>query len=180
MLGEADRRSLLQFLRQSLQTHLAGRPLPTAPWDRGPLADPAAAFVTLRLPDGELRGCIGFVKPVGPLWRTAREAAVRAATEDTRFKPVSAAELPQLRIQVSVLSEPAPTPADAVEVGRHGLVIRMEGRSGLLLPQVADEFQLDRLGFLEAVCRKAGLPPDAWKEPQAALLSFTAEVFGEA
>ena len=88
-------------------------------------------------------------------------------------------ELDGLRVEVSVLSPYEPIAPEAVEIGRHGLLIRAHGKSGLLLPQVAPEHGLDREAFLSAVCRKAGLPKDAWRDPACALHGFTADVFGE-
>ena len=87
-------------------------------------------------------------------------------------------EAPHLQIELSILSVPQPIQAEAVEVGRHGLLISMSGRRGLLLPQVPVEHNWDRTTFLEQTCRKAGLPPDAWKKG-AVIEAFTAEVFGE-
>ena len=88
-------------------------------------------------------------------------------------------ELPSLDIEVSVLSRTVPVRPEDVEIGTHGLIIRCAGRAGLLLPQVPVEHGWDRKGFLEETCRKAGLPKDAWKRPDAELLGFTAEVLGE-
>jgi AmmeMemoRadiSam system protein A len=107
------------------------------------------------------------------------EAARLAATEDHRFEPPSRGELPRLRIEISVLTPLLRTRAEDVVVGVHGLMIRQAGRSGLLLPQVPVEHGWDREAFLDHTCRKAGLPPGAWRQPDAELLSFAAEVFGD-
>ena len=135
--------------------------------------------MTLSTGDGELRGCIGHLSPEVPLAETVARVAVAAATEDPRFGAVTRDELDALRLEVSVLSTYEPIAPDAIEVGRHGLLLRGRGRSGLLLPQVAPEHGLDREAFLAAVCRKAGLPKDAWREPDCQLYGFTADVFGE-
>jgi AmmeMemoRadiSam system protein A len=141
------------------------------------LSEPRGVFTTLYL-DGELRGCVGYVAPVVPLYRAVAETACAAAFEDSRFRPVTKEEAPRLRVSLSVLSRLSPIPPDAVEVGRHGLVISLGARRGLLLPQVAVEHNWDRETFLEQTCRKAGLPLDAWRKG-ATIEAFTAEVFGD-
>lgn len=141
------------------------------------LAEPRGVFVSLYL-HGQLRGCVGFVFPTNPVYRAVAEAARAAAFEDTRFRPVTREEAPDLEIELSILSPPQPIAAEEVEIGRHGLLISMHGRRGLLLPQVAKEHNWDRVTFLEQTCRKAGLPMDAWQKG-ARIEAFTAEVFGE-
>ena len=102
-----------------------------------------------------------------------------AATSDPRFPPVSATELPTLDIEISLLGplEPIAGPDD-VEIGRHGLMVEMRDRRGLLLPQVATEWNWNRETFLAQTCQKAGLAPDAWKNG-AKVWRFEAEVFHE-
>ena len=178
-LGPEERRQLLSVAREAIAALLQGRP-PAQPALAPPLRERGGAFVTLTgRSDGELRGCIGYVEAVRPLAEAVAEAARLAATEDHRFAPVTAAELPGLRIEISVLTPLAPTRPQDVAVGSHGLMIRHAGRSGLLLPQVAVEHAWDRETFLDQTCRKAGLPPGTWKQADADLLSFTATVFGE-
>ena len=126
----------------------------------------------------ELRGCVGYVAPVAPLYRAVAETARAAAFEDSRFLPVTQEEAPRLEVSLSVLSPLFPILPGAVEVGRHGLVISHGGRRGLLLPQVAVEHGWDRETFLEQTCRKAGLPLDAWRKG-ATIEAFTAEVFSD-
>jgi AmmeMemoRadiSam system protein A len=141
------------------------------------LAEPRGVFTSLYL-HGELRGCVGFVLPVSSVYQAVAETARAAAFEDTRFRPVTLEEAQHLEIELSILSPPQVIAPEAVEIGRHGLLISMAGRRGLLLPQVPVEHNWDRATFLEQTCRKAGLPVDAWK--QGALIeAFTAEVFGE-
>ena len=142
------------------------------------LAELRGVFTSIYL-RGALRGCVGYVLPTTPLYRAVAETACAAAFEDTRFDPVKLEEAPSLHIELSVLSPPRPILADAVEVGRHGLLISASGFRGLLLPQVPVERGWDRITFLEQTCRKAGLPLDAWQKG-ATLEAFTAEVFGEA
>ncbi|MGA7558086.1 MAG: AmmeMemoRadiSam system protein A [Terriglobales bacterium] len=141
------------------------------------LSEPRGVFTTLYL-DGELRGCVGYVAPIVPLYRAVAETACAAAFEDSRFLPVTKEEAPRLKVSLSVLSRLFPIPPDAVEVGRHGLVISLGGRRGLLLPQVAVEHNWGPETFLEQTCRKAGLPLDAWRK-DATIEAFTAEVFSD-
>jgi AmmeMemoRadiSam system protein A len=141
-----------------------------------------AAFTTIFL-GAQLRGCVGFAVPAYPLYRTIAETAVSAAFLDPRFPPVTPDEVRQLRIEISVLSPLQPleaSDADAlIQIGRHGLLITHTGRRGLLLPQVAAEHGWDVAAFLENTCLKAGLHRDAWREPDARLEMFTAEIFGD-
>ena len=129
---------------------------------------------------GELRGCIGYIEGIKPLWEAVRDMARAAALEDPRFPPVRPEEVPELEIEISVL-----TPLWRVKdikdivIGRDGLIIRKGWRQGLLLPQVATEYGWDVKTFLEHTCLKAGLPRDAWKDPEAEIWAFSAEVFSE-
>jgi AmmeMemoRadiSam system protein A len=141
------------------------------------LSEPRGVFTTLYL-DGELRGCVGYVVPIAPLYRAVAETACAAAFEDSRFLPVTNEEAPRLEVSLSVLSCLFPISPEAVEVGRHGLIISLGGHRGLLLPQVAVEQGWSREIFLEQTCRKAGLPLDAWRKG-ATIEAFTAEVFGD-
>jgi AmmeMemoRadiSam system protein A len=138
-----------------------------------------AAFVTLTK-GGELRGCIGRMDYARPLWRNLLDAARAAAVEDPRFPPVATDELPALRLEISVLESPRVL-ADVTQFDpqRQGIIVEHGWRSALLLPQVAREHGWDAAKTLETVCWKAGLPADAWREPDARLQVFEAFVFGE-
>jgi AmmeMemoRadiSam system protein A len=178
-LTAGERETLLRAAREALAAHFAGR-APALPAGAGALGEPRGAFVTLhRQRDGELRGCVGLLRSDRPLVETVARMAVAAATEDGRFEPVVAAELPGLRLEVSALGSLHPIRPEQVEVGRHGLLIGLGGRRGVLLPQVAVEHGWDRETFLAHTCWKAGLPEDAWRGHDVELLGFTAEVFGE-
>lgn len=179
-LSETSRRDLLALARRGLEAHFHGDPPPRLGSDRAEaFGEARALFVTLRR-RGQLRGCIGTLSPEGDLTRMVPTFALRAAFEDPRFPPLSADELPECDIEISVLTPPAPVEnPEMIEIGRDGLIVEARGRSGLLLPQVASELGLDRERFLSEVCRKAGLPAGAWREPGARLWAFQAEVFGE-
>lgn len=181
-LSEADKGQLLQLAREAIVTHLAHRPLPVYEVTAPALLQPAGAFVTLWGAGRALRGCVGRIEALNePLYEVVQNCAISSATRDMRFSPVQAAEVADLVIEISVLTPPQPlTDPELLEVGRHGIIIRQETpylRMGLLLPQVATERGWDRLTFLQAVCRKAGLPADAWRT--AKLLVFECEVFEE-
>jgi AmmeMemoRadiSam system protein A len=179
-LSEEDRTCLLGIAREAIVARVRGL-RPSARDLGGVLCEHRGAFVTLtRVGDGSLRGCVGYVEPAFPLWETVLRAAEGAATEDSRFDPVAPDEVEGLGIEISVLAPLRPIRPEDVEVGTHGLLIRRSGYGGLLLPQVPAEHGWDRATFLDQVCRKAGLPPGAWRDPRAELLGFTAEVFGEA
>jgi uncharacterized protein len=177
MLSPAERTALLRYARDTIAAHLKGSSPPPAV----ALADPrdhSGAFVTLHR-GGDLRGCIGFPGSSEPLDEVVGRCAIAAATEDPRFPPLSAEELPGLELEISVLTPIRPV-ADTseIEVGRDGLVAQDGFRRGLLLPQVATERRWDRETFLSHTCLKAGLRPDAWRTG-AKISRFQAEVFGE-
>jgi AmmeMemoRadiSam system protein A len=139
----------------------------------------SGCFVTLHK-HGELRGCIGFIKGVEPLRKTIREAALLAAKEDPRFSPVTAHEWKHISIEISILSPPFDMPDyESIVLGKHGIIVREGYRSGLFLPQVPIEHNMDKDEFLTALCKKAGLPPRLWTQKQLNLQAFTAEVFSE-
>ena len=178
-LDALERRSLLRAAREAIAAQLAGRKAVLPP-PTGGLRGARGAFVTLRrAADGELRGCVGHMEADEPLLETVADMAVAAATRDARFESVTASELASLRIEISVLSPLAPIRPAAVEVGRHGLLLRYGDRRGVLLPQVPAEHGWDREAFLAHTCQKAGLPGDTWRRPGVELLGFTASVFGE-
>ncbi len=146
----------------------------------GPLRDTASVFVTLKK-RGELRGCIGHIRPTQALWRDIRDNAISAAVHDPRFPAVTAAELAELQVEVSVLTPPRRVAgAEEFVVGRHGVIIGLRGRSAVFLPQVAPEQGWDRETTLDHLARKAGLSPDAWRDPATVFEVFEAQVFGEA
>ena len=153
---------------------------PELPEPEGRLAEQGMCFVTWKR-NGQLRGCIGSVEPVRPLWADVEANAVHALLEDPRFPPATPEELPRLRLEISVLATFVPVydPLRDVKVGVHGLLVARGHHRGLLLPQVPVEWGWDVPAFLGQSCRKAGLPADAWGNPGTTISTFTAEVFGE-
>jgi AmmeMemoRadiSam system protein A len=179
-LSEESRRDLLSLARGSLVAKFRGEAPPRLSSDRAEaFGDSRGLFVTLRR-EGQLRGCIGTLSPEGDLTRIIAEFARRAAFEDPRFPPLSAEELSDCQIEISVLTAPQPLEdPDEIVIGRDGLIVEGHGRRGLLLPQVATEWGFAPGRFLQEVCRKAGLPPAAWSDPEVRVWKFQAEVFGE-
>ena len=176
-LTEEDRRFLLWLARRSLEAAVRREPKPSPPEVPTVLEARLGAFVSLHKEE-VLRGCIGYVQATLPLYRTVMDAAEAAALRDPRFPPLQPPELPGVGLEISVLSVFRAVRPDEIEVGAHGLMITQDLARGLLLPQVAVARQWDRERFLEEACRKAGLPPDAWRRG-AIIEGFTAEVFRE-
>jgi AmmeMemoRadiSam system protein A len=177
-LTDDEKQALLRIARASIQAELAGKKPPAAK-GQGTLEEKRGAFVSLKR-RGRLRGCIGFIEAKKPLAQTVEEMAVAAALQDPRFEPLREEELKEISLEISVLT-PLRKIADvgAIEVGTHGLYVRKGSRAGLLLPQVATEYGWDRDTFLKETCRKAGLAPDAWRDPETEIYLFSADVFGE-
>jgi uncharacterized protein len=176
MFTDAQQRVLIAIARDAVRGSVTGDPPPIpAVLD---LPGVSGAFVTLKK-RGELRGCIGTLECRGPLPEEIARVAVSAAREDPRFAPIGASELDELDVEVSVLGplEPIdPSDPDAIVIGRHGIVVEQGRRRGLLLPQVAIEWNMDRETFLAHTCAKAHLPADAWRTG-AKVYRFAADVF---
>lgn len=177
-LSQEEKDLLKDIARKSIESALNGLPAPDPPHALSPkMKEPRGAFVTLQK-GHRLRGCIGFIQATKPLHETVKEMARAAAFDDPRFPPLTKEEWPQVDIEISVL-----TPLERIEdpsqikVGVHGIYIVKGARRGLLLPQVAVEYGWDRETFLEQTCIKAGLPPDAWKDPKTEIYVFSADVF---
>lgn len=178
MLTDRDRCRLLEIARSAVVAHLGGLSAPSPEARDETLLEPAAAFVTLRA-GRALRGCIGSVTATRSLFDTVVGCAVAGATEDPRFPPLDAQELAAVTFEISVLGsfEPITGPHE-IETGRHGVVVERGAHRGLLLPQVAVEWEWDGETFLGQTCRKAGLELDAWRS-DVRIFRFEAEVFGE-
>lgn len=180
VLDSIQRSRLLQIARETLESYLSGEAtLPEYEIYEKDLQTRSGVFVTLKKGD-KLRGCVGYIYPVKPLYLAAQEMVINAAANDKRFDPVTKDELEDIKIEISVLS-PLTRINDPseVKVGKHGLYILKGGSSGLLLPQVATENKWTREEFLDNVCYKAGLEPSAWKDKDAVLYIFEADVFHE-
>jgi AmmeMemoRadiSam system protein A len=177
-LSEADRRTALQLARTAVVEAVTQRKIPDSFPSQGVFAERHGVFVTLHL-HNRLQGCIGVIEAKEPLGEAIARCAASAALEDPRFAPMKTEQLGELSIEISLLSVPEPIAPESIEIGRHGLFVRLHAQRGLLLPQVAMEHRLTREQFLEETCRKAGLPREAWRDSEARLFGFTCEVFSE-
>ncbi len=182
-LGAAAERALLRLARRSLQAYLStGERIEFEPAD-DKLTRPGAAFVTLHR-DGRLRGCIGHMEPTAPLWQMVRDRAVDAAVRDSRFPAVTAAELAEIEIEISVLTprQPVADPLAEIEIGRDGVWLRVGMHRGVFLPQVPVEQGWKTVEqYLDHLCRKAHIfQRGCWRSDQAEIQRFQAIVFSEA
>lgn len=177
-LSDAESRTALQLARNAVVEAVSYRKLTDQVTHHGVFAERRGVFVTLHV-GGRLQGCIGVVEPEEPLGAAIVRCAASAALEDPRFAPMRANLLGDLTIEISLLSTPAPISPDEIQIGRHGLLIVLHAQRGLLLPQVAMEHHWTREQFLEETCRKAGLPREAWRDPEARLFGFTCEILSE-
>jgi len=127
----------------------------------------------------KLRGCIGVIEGNAALGQTLARCAADAALHDPRFSRLRPEEMDALEIEVSLLSLLEPIRPEEVEIGKHGLLVERGPRKGLLLPQVAVEHRFNPEQFLAETCTKAGLPREAWKDPETKLYGFQCEIISE-
>ncbi len=178
-LNDKQREFLLRIARMSVESAVRGE------WGEPPSTDDPAllekrgAFVTLKK-YGELRGCIGYVLPIKPLYLSVWDVAKEAALNDPRFSPVTEQELKELSYEISALSPLYRVSSlDEIKIGRDGLMVKKGFYSGLLLPQVPIEEGWNLTEFLAYTCLKAGMPPDCYKDPLTEIYRFEAEVFSD-
>lgn len=143
-------------------------------------------FATIESQRKELRGCIGYPYPTEPLIDALTNAAIAAAVHDPRFPAISKKEFESLIVEITVLTEPQEIRVKdrkgmpgKVVIGKHGLIIEYGPFSGLLLPQVAAEYDWSPEEFLAQVCWKAGLSPDMWLDKNSRVFSFEGQIFAE-
>lgn len=177
-LSESERDSLLKLAREAVTEAVSrGEILSRIP-SHGIFAEKHGVFVTLHV-RGRLRGCIGVVEARESLAEAIVRCSASAALQDPRFSPLDPGELPDLHIEISLLSPLTTIRREEIEIGRHGLLISKEQQRGLLLPQVAVEHGLTVEQFLSETCRKAQLPSYAWRNPDVRLQGFTCQVISE-
>ena len=176
-LNAEEKKLLHQIARTVIDNRAKGMPVPEFKVDSPILKENRGAFVTINK-KGQLRGCIGYIEGRGPLYKTVEEMAEAAAFRDPRFSPVKEKELSELEIEISVLTPLRKiTDVNEIEIGKHGIYIKKGWYSGLLLPQVATEYKMDRQTFLEHTCQKAGLPSNAWKDKNTEIYIFSGDIF---
>ncbi|MBU0980212.1 MAG: TIGR00296 family protein [Nanoarchaeota archaeon] len=185
MISLEDGKKLLSLAKESVRTALFDEELKPDPALLQKYSAPQGVFVTLHEHD-QLRGCIGFPEPVYPLTEAIIRGARAAAFDDPRFPPVEENEFEDLHFEISILTVPEKIVVekpegytDKVEIGKDGLILRLQGASGLLLPQVPVEWKWNAKQFLENLSMKAGLTKDAWQHDEAELLKFQAQIFSE-
>jgi len=182
-MNESQKKILLRIARDTVEAVITGRAIAKSKSDDPELGAHCGCFVTLKN-QGRLRGCIGQFVSAIPLIELVVEMARASATSDPRFfaDPITAGELEQLDIEISVLSPLKRTDEPlSLRLGIDGIYIKKGLASGCFLPQVATETGWSREEFLSYCCaHKAGLPADAWKDPKTEVLLFTADVFGAA
>ncbi len=183
LLTDHDEMLALHSARNTVENAVLGTPVPDLKLTPV-FQEKRGVFVTLTK-EGCLRGCIGFPYPVIPLGTAIGQVAAGAALEDPRFPPVTKNELSSISVEVTVLTPPVAIsgPPDErpshVEPGRHGLIVRGMGTSGLLLPQVCTDYHWDARTFLDQTCIKAGLPPHLWHNKSVEVLTFEGQIFSE-
>jgi len=179
-LSEEDKEVLLNMARKTIECKVKGEKLPEFKVDAPILKENRGAFVTIK-EHGQLRGCIGYIEAIKPLYITVQEMAEAAALHDPRFPPVTPEELDKLELEISVLT-PLRKIKDIneIEIGKHGILLKKGYHQGVFLPQVATEQGWDRITFLEELCYKAGVyDKNCWKEKDAELYIYSADVFTE-
>lgn len=175
MLTPSEKKELLQLSRNVLEAHVLKDNRDVMAPEMPALHEYRGAFVTLKK-KSVLRGCVGYIEPIKPLWESVRDMTIAAASQDSRFSPVTAEELSEIRIAVSALTPLKKVDSlEEIEVGKHGILLRKGFSSGVLLPQVATEYGWDRDEFLKHTCYKAGIDPSQLKD--ADIFIFSAEVF---
>ncbi len=176
-LNDSQKKTLLSLARKSITLYLTLKKVtPDENFDPA-LQKNLGAFVTLRK-HGELRGCIGYMREDMPLIKVVSTMAMESAFSDPRFMPVTIGELPDIEIEISVLTPAKPIKnIDEIVLGRDGVVLAKEGRKAVFLPQVATEMGWNKIEFLDNLCRKAGLPAGSWHD--AELSVFQAKIFEE-
>ncbi len=179
MLTKNERKYLLSIARQSISSVFSGKDYkPDIPKSKS-LLEQRGVFVTLTI-NKKLRGCIGYIIGVKPLYEAVFDNARAAAFKDPRFYPLNQEEFKNVSIEITVLS-----PLKKIEhiqeinVGKHGILMKNNGFQGVLLPQVAIEYKWDRQTFLENTCIKASMSPDCWKDQKTEIYIFSGEVFDE-
>jgi AmmeMemoRadiSam system protein A len=179
-LTKKEKDSLLDMAKKTIAAKVSNKDFQKLTVDSATLKEKRGAFVTLKK-RGHLRGCIGYIKAVQPLWETVQEMALAAAFHDPRFPSLKPEELEDLTFEISVLSPLQRVQnINEIQVGKHGLYIVHGHNSGLLLPQVASEYGWDRETFLKETCCKASLQPHAWQDKETEIYIFSADYFGDA
>jgi len=184
MLTNEQGKKLLRLAKDSIVSYFEKK-LEVSENIKKEFSSKQGAFVTL-YEDNKLKGCIGYAEPILPLYKAIIEGVQAAAFADPRFVPVSKDEIKDIKIEISVLTKPVEIKfkdsselLKQIEIGRDGLIIEKDGLKGLLLPNVAVEWNWNKQEFLSNTCIKSGLPGDAWKELNVKVYKFQTQIFKE-
>ncbi len=186
-ISEEEGKALVYLARKAIEEYLKNgviidlKEIPYENWKKK-----GASFVTLENRyTGQLRGCIGSILPVQPLYKDVIRNAIAAATQDPRFPPVTYEELPEIRVKVSILSFPEPVPykdpqdlLNKIEPFKDGLILKYGNHQGTFLPDVWEEIP-DKVQFLSHLCLKAGLPQDCWLTLPVEIYRYRTKVFSD-
>jgi hypothetical protein len=180
MLSEDHGRLLLTIARKNILTYLQTQRMLSVDDVPSAFLEKRGVFVTLKR-EGTLRGCIGYPEPIYPLLDALLDSSVSAALRDSRFPPVTAQEMEDITVEVTVLTPPSQIDPDPsmITVGKDGLCVERGISKGILLPQVATEWEWDAETFLCQACMKAGLPPDCWLDEKTKVFTFQGQIFSE-
>jgi len=177
-LSETDQRALLKLARKAIREAVLHRKILDVIPHEGIFSECRGVFVTLCV-RGRLQGCIGVMEPEESLGEAAVRCAVSAALEDPRFSPMKDPQLEEMSIEISLLSSLKRILLEAIKFGRNGLLVVIHAQRGLLLQRFPTKHALTREQFIEETCRKAGLPREAWRDPETRIFGFTCEVFSD-
>ena len=184
MLSSEEAKELIALGRSAVKAVFRGERFFIPEDIKERFSEKRGVFTTLlTYPEGALRGCVGIVYPVYPLWKAVVDSSISSAFRDPRFEPLSEDEIDRVVWELSVLTPPQEVPKDGlpgiVKIGRDGLMVERGTHKGLLLPQVPLEHGWDALEFLRHTCLKAGLSEDCWKDPQTKVYRFSADIYLE-
>ncbi len=184
MISKEDGKLILKLARDAISAALKKEEVPVSEEMKKKFKEKQGAFVTLKI-DDELRGCIGFIEAIYPLYETISRAATAAAFSDPRFPPLKKEEFDKIKIEVSVLTKPELMKGKReeypkkIKIGKHGLIVEAGFFKGLLLPQVFTEHKCTPEQALDMTCDKANLNPGCWKEDKCKVYTFSCEIFEE-
>ena len=168
-MSREDCNTLLAYVRTCVKAAMERVTVPSLLDPSQPLLEKKATFVTLRT-EGDLRGCIGQLDAIDPLWKSARDMSIAAACKDYRFPPLKPED--PFQIEISILSPPELISKEDIIVGKHGLIVEAHGKRGVLLPHVATEYKWNETTFLEKTIQKANLPKSIIKSSELTLKAF--------
>lgn len=178
-LNANDKAALLNIARKAIETYVCTGKKYVEPREEKALNRRNGCFVSIKQA-GQLRGCIGNFQSELPLFREVAEMAIASASKDPRFYPLKEEDLEDFALEISVLSPLKKSDSiDEIEIGKHGIYLEKGYYRGVLLPQVATEYDWDRETFLSQTCLKAGLPTNAWQAEDTEIYIFSAQIFGD-